>query len=181
MALTPEQKPTLRTHILANTTVLAFGGGDQQIGTVFAGESLDAGDAKVIADWYNLPTSPALYSWHFRRTRMEVRTSILTAAGAANQLDALTGGKRDALFWLLDDTLEPRLPAVRASVDDLTGSQNTLKAAILAGFKRHVRNVERVFCTGTGSLALPFDNATAGGFEGTVTQNDVSDLHGLVV
>jgi hypothetical protein len=41
--------------------------------------------------------------------------------------------------------------------------------------------VERVFCTGTGSLALPFDNATAGGFEGTVTQNDVSDLHGLVV
>jgi hypothetical protein len=181
MALTPEQKPTLRTHILANATELEFGGGLAAINAVFAGESLDAGDAKVIADWYNLPTSPALYSWHFRRTRMEVRTSILTATGAANQLDALTGSKRDSLFWLLDDTLEPRLPAVRASVDDLTGSQNTLKAAILAGFKRHVRNVERVFCTGTGSLALPFDNATAGGFEGTVTQNDVSDLHGLVV
>lgn len=179
MSLTPTQKPVMKAHIEANTTVLAFDAGNAQINDTFNAPTLNAGDAIIIADWYNALTSPAQYAWHFIRSRMDLRRAILNTAGSANQLDALTGSKRDALLWAVDDTLEPRLAAVRASIDDLTGSQQTLKAAILDSMKRHLTVAQSVFTTGTKSFAAPGDNVTAGGFEGTLTGNDISDLHGL--
>ena len=177
--MTPAQKLTLRTHLLANQTQLAFSGGTATIASVFGAESLNSGDAALIAEWYTLPTSPAFYAWAYTRSRMDNRRAVMNTAGAGNQLDALTGGKREALLWCLDDTLDCRLASVRTTIDDLCGSQNTLKAAILDSFKRIVTNVQKVFCTGTGSLVTPADNTTNGGYEGSVTGDEISDIKGL--
>lgn len=57
------QKLTLRTHIQANTTQLPFGAGTAAINTVFAGASLNAGDAALIAEHYNAVASPDYLGW----------------------------------------------------------------------------------------------------------------------
>jgi hypothetical protein len=178
MSLTLAQKQALKTHALNNQTQLAFPAGQATIASKFAAASLQSADALLIANWYNLLTSPAAYAWHFSRSRMDNRRAVMNTAGSANQLDALTGAKRDALLWCIDDTIDCRLAAVRTSIDDLCGSQNTLKAAILDSFKRQLRNLERVFSTGgDGSLSTPHDYV----FEGTVTGDEISDVHGVTL
>lgn len=173
------QKLTFRNHVQTNTTILPFLNGNAAINTIFAQPSLNSGDAQIIADWYNKPTDPAKYAWHFTRSRMDLRRAVLNTTGSANQLDSLTGSKREALLWVIDDTLDCRLAPVRASIDDLTGTQNTLKAAILDSMKRLLTNIQDVFTTGVKSFANPGDNITNGGFEGSINGNDVSDVHGL--
>lgn len=169
-------KQALKTHIQANQTSIAYSGGNAAISAVFAQESLNAGDAQLISEWYNLLTSPAQYAWANTRSRMDCRRAVMNTAGSANQLDALMPGKRDSLLWAIDDIVDCRLAAVRTSIDDLCGSQNVLKAAILDSFKRQLRNVEKVFSiNGAGTQASPHDYV----FEGTVNGNDISDLKGI--
>lgn len=73
------QKLALRTHIQANTTQLAFGGGTAAINATFGGESLNAGDAKIIADWYNLPAAPDYWVVRPDAPFVDVRNNILGA------------------------------------------------------------------------------------------------------
>jgi hypothetical protein len=167
MALTDTQKAALKAHINTNTNTIVVGGVSMQIKDV-----PNTGDTNPdIAAWYNQLASPAFYAWYFTRTRMDNRRAILNTVGAGSQLDNLTAGKRDALLWCLDDTVEPKLSAVRTTIDDLTGSQNTLKAAILDGFKKQLTYTQKVMSTGTGSFASPAD----GTYEGTLTGQDVTD------
>lgn len=169
-------KQALKAHIQANSTSIAYSGGNAAISAVFAQESLNAGDAEFIAQWYNLLTSPLQYAWQNVRSRMDCRRAVMNTVGSANQLDALSASKRDALLWAIDDVIDCRLAAVRTSIDDLCGSQNVLKAAILDSFKRQLKNIEKVFSTGgAGTLVSPHDYV----FEGTVTGNDISDLRGI--
>ncbi len=63
--MTPAEKLALRTHIQANQTQLAFGGGTATIAATFAASPLNAGDAKIIADWYSALASPD--HWIVRR------------------------------------------------------------------------------------------------------------------
>jgi hypothetical protein len=72
------QKLTLRTHIQANTTQLPFGGGTAAINATFNAAFLNAGDAQLIADWYNLVASPD--HWVVR-------------------VDASVGAIRNAILW----------------------------------------------------------------------------------
>ncbi len=74
--LTAAQKLTLRTHIQANTTQLAFGGGTAAINAVFAGISLNAGDAALIAEWYGQQAVPDFFVW--RDLPMEDVLNLIT-------------------------------------------------------------------------------------------------------
>lgn len=154
--LTPAQLATLKTDITAKMQA-------GQPLEAYASSSPTNSDANTaIAAFYNQLAAPAFYGWHFTRSRMDCRRAILNTAGSANQLDALTGSKRDSLLWAVDDTIDCRLAAVRASIDDLCGSQNTLKAAVIDSFKKQLTIVQKLLATGTGSLAVPADNPNDG-------------------
>ncbi len=177
MALTPAQLATLKTDIDANTNTIPAG---QPWTGAFAGMQVknvpnNSDGNAAVAGWYNLATNPAFYAWYFTRSRMDNRRGILNTAGAGNQLDALTGGKREALLWCLDDTIEPKLSSVRTTIDDLCGSQNVLKGAILDSFKRLLTNIQKLYATGTGSFASPAD----GTYEGSVTGAEVEQARNL--
>ena len=88
----------------------------------------------------------------------------------ATQLDALTVGKRDSLFYLVSGNLDASDAAVRASLDDLCGLQNTLKGFVQAACKRQASRAEKALATGTGTHAVP---ATLG-YEGVISGNDAS-------
>lgn len=151
--LSPAQLAVLKADILADP---AFAGYGQ---TIWAQE---------IADAYNLAASLAWYVWRTSVDAIEWRQAII-GGGGANQLDALTASKRDSLLWAVSDVLNPSNAAIRAALDDFCGSQALLKTAIQAVQKRAATRAEKLFSTGTGSLASPATMA----FEGTLTYQDV--------
>lgn len=187
MALTTAQKLTLRTAIQANETVLPFSGGNQQINTVFGQASLGAGDANLIAEHYNQPTSPAFWGYPANVSVQAVVDALdggeyLTLGGNA----ATTNLHHNLLDLILrNGVIHPGSVAVRnqllaifpASTAPLT------RAAILGACTRVMNNVEKVFKTtatgpagGDGSAQ---NNAANLPFEGTLTGNDIADIHGL--
>lgn len=168
MPLTQAQKTTLKNDIAANANTVTYNGQSVAISTL--PNDPDANTA--IAAWYNLPTSPAFYAWHFSRSGMDQRRAVKNTSGAGAQLDALTGSKREALLWGLSETTDCKLAAARACIEDWCGSQNTLKAALVDSFKRLLTAAEKLFVVaggGSGAFATPAD----GGFEGALTFSDV--------
>jgi hypothetical protein len=107
---------------------------------------------------------------------LDIRNDVLLARAAIAggdglaQLDNLTAGKRDSLLWVFDGDTLPANAAQRAAIENLCGTQNTLKAAILAAQKRVATKVEQVFATGTGSDASPGSLS----WEGQLSSYDVS-------
>lgn len=168
------QLATLKADIAANNNPIPAG-------RPFAGTLINAlpntPDANVeIALWYGLFPASDFWGWKTSQSRMENRRAIMNTAGAGNQLDGLTQGKRDCLRFGLDDTIDCRLPAVRATIEDWCGSQNTLKSAIIDSFKRKLRNVEKLFATGgNGAFATPADLVV----EGTISGDDVTETRNL--
>lgn len=125
-------------------------------------------DANVaIAGWYGLTATPDFWGWKFSQSRMDNRRAMMNTAGAGNQLDALTAGKRQALLFGLDDTIDCRLAAVRTTIEDWCGTQSVLKAALIDSFKRKFNNVEKLFKTGgNGAFATPADLVVEGTISG---------------
>lgn len=213
MALSDAQKLTLKSHIESNSTELPFGGGTAAINTVFAAETLDAGDAALIAGHYNTLTSPAYYLWRSKVPVGEIFDQITwvnyTPADAVptdTELNAeiwqgrslACQGKQFNLQTMLiagNGFLDAVKPGIRAGLNDATtalpsGTNGASRSGgwtgILAILKRVARNVEKVFgsaATGTGNNgANPRGDTTnpdAPGFEGTVSGDDISDIHGL--
>lgn len=180
MALTPAQKLTLRTHIQANTTQLAFSGGTAQINTVFGAATLNSSDAVLIADHYNT-VGPANTHTVWRKL-----VPMIEIAGALNgtELAGLTTGNHTRLQTVITllsfaGGAGPADADIRAFFDDIFSGAGgtTTRANLLVLWKRLCNNVERVFATGTGSDASP----AALFFEGTVSGNDISDIKGLPV
>jgi hypothetical protein len=152
MALTSAQLATLKAAIIADPT---------------AGPIRTAGDSVSLLAWCNGDSAKVVW-----RTVMSPAMSRIAIINGATQLDALTVGKRDSLLWLCELDLNPTLPAVRAAIDDLCGSQNTLKSALQAAQKRLASMAEAVFAIGTGTTQSPADIV----FEGQVTQDDANKL-----
>jgi hypothetical protein len=152
MALTSAQLATLKAAIIADPT---------------AGPIRTAGDSVTLLAWCNGDSAKVVW-----RTVMSPAMSRIAIINGATQLDALTVGKRDSLLWLCELDLNPTLPAVRAAIDDLCGSQNTLKSALQAAQKRLASMAEAVFAIGTGTTQSPADIV----FEGQVTQDDANKL-----
>ena len=152
MALTTAQQATLKAYILGDPVLSAF--------------PMSSDGAYEIALALNAEASPAFYVWDNAYAPDKIRSAI---NNGITQLDALTASKRDSLLWWAQGTHNMNLAAARTAADDLTGSQTTLKAAILDGAKVKARLIEKVLATGTGSFASP---ATAG-YSGTVSYQDV--------
>lgn len=217
MALTAAQKLTLRTNIQANTTQLAFSGGTAAINAVFAGASLNAGDALLIAEWYNLTAVPDFFVW--KDLPMEDVLNLITFANMtpvdaiptvtslpsnptsaqnstySNQMATVHQWNGRSLscqgkqFNLQNLTIGRNVAPMkrtnyRAAMQDcLTNIPAGVNGAALAAnwvgvrdaAKRLTNNLERVFATGTGSQAVPGDVVV----EGTITGDEISDIHGL--
>ena len=182
MALYPAQLQTLKTAILAAVLVaLSIGASaqsltDAQVDTLrtniladpaLAPKCVPFGDGPYdIAAAYNLPASPAYTIWR------ATYTPDLKAAAIDNgitQLDGLTASKREVLLWWANRTHDARLAATQSAMNDMTGSQNTLKAALQDGAKRAASRFERVYATGTGSAAAPGTSTV----DGALAVNDV--------
>ena len=132
--LTPSQIATLR----------ALADADQ----VAAGYVATADDI-ALASWFNEPTTHVVW-----RTVLGPEMARSAIIDGATQLDGLTVGKRDSLFWLCSGNLNPSVPSVRAAIDDLCGSQNTLKAALQSAQKRFATRAEKSLSYGTGTTAI---------------------------
>lgn len=152
--LTSQQLATLKANILADPVLAEWAATGRM--------------AQEIAAEYNKAASPAWVVWRTNVTAEEWAMAII-GGGGAQQLDALTGSKREALLWACDRPLDPSDPEVRAALEDFCGSQNALKAAIAAAQRRSATRAEKLFSTGTGSTASP---ATMG-FEGALGYQDV--------
>jgi hypothetical protein len=153
MALTTQQLSTLKAAILAETD------------TAFV-EFRTQGATGAMASFFNDLASPAFYVWKKNYTAAEIATAI---DNGITQLDALTASKRDSLLWWADRSHDMTLATSQAAVNDLCGSQNTLKNAVLDGGKRKLLKGEKLFASGTGSLAAP--GATT--YEGSISNQDV--------
>lgn len=133
--MTPTQISTLRT--LADADPVAAG-------------YVATADDIALASWFNEPTAHVV--WRTVLSPEMARSAIIEGA---TQLDALTVGKRDSLFWLCSGNLNPSVPSVRAAIDDLCGTQNMLKGALQAAQKRFATRAEKVLSSGTGTTASP--------------------------
>jgi hypothetical protein len=154
---------------MLTTAQLATLAADISASAEFASLPHSSDGAFEIAVAYNLPTSFVV--WRTSMTTQMARSAIIAGA---TQLDALTVGKRDSLLWLCSDTLDPSQASVRAAIDDLCGTQNTLKGALVAAQKRNATRIEKLLATGTGTTASP---ATMG-FEGSVSYGDIKEAMG---
>lgn len=125
-------------------------------------------DDQALADWFNVDQATYIV-WRTNLTPDQSRTAIVQGA---TQLDALTTGKRDSLFWLLSEPVRPTDASVRAAIDDLCGTQATLKSALQAALRRTATRAEKLLATGTGTTGSP---ATLT-YEGVLSAADASGV-----
>jgi hypothetical protein len=152
MALTTEQQATLKAAINLVPEWIA--------------QPMNSDGDYFIAAELNKASSPAFIVWKSILTPEMARAAIVAGA---EQLDNLTVGKRDALLYLAAGTLDCRIAGVRTALDNLCGTQNTLKGALIAAQKRQATRVEAILATGTGSDAAPGTTT----FEGSISYQDV--------
>lgn len=150
--LTPSQLSTLKTVALADTTAAAY---------------LNNGNDNELADWFN--QSQVFTVYRSVLTPDLARAAIIQGA---TQLDALTVGKRDSLFYLVAGNLDVSQSSVRAAIDDLCGTQNQLKGYLQAAEKRQATRAEKALASGTGTDASP----STLGWEGYISGNDASNI-----
>lgn len=149
--LTTEQLAVLKAAILAETDAAFVA-------------ARTAGNNTLMAQFYAVAATPTFYVWWSVYTPDQIAAAIEVGI---TQLDALTASKREVLLWWAERSHNPANS--QAAIDDMCGSQNTLKAAVKNGGKRTVNKGERLFASGTGSLAAPGTAA----YEGTLTSEDI--------
>lgn len=152
MSLTATQIATLKTIAAADQTAAAL---------------MDSADDIALAAWFNELTTYIV--WRSVLTPEMARAAIIEGA---TQLDALTVGKRDSLFWLCTGNLNPSMSTVRAAIDDLCGTQNTLKTSLQAAEKRSATRAEKALSSGAGTTASPSIMT----FEGLLSYADASQI-----
>lgn len=153
--LSPQQQSTLKTYIET----------DPMFAAILSGPGANGDKAADIAKLLNKNAVPDFIVWKILVSADEWAQAVLEGGGAA-QLDALTGSKRDSLLWAISRPLNPSVANVRAGLDDFCGSQNTLKAAIVAIQKRQANYVEKLFSTGTGTMVSPATMTITGTLDG---------------
>ena len=152
--MTPAQLTTLKAAILADSALNAY--------PLTADGSYD-----MCRDKLNVAADPAFIVWQDRLLPSMYEDAMIAGA---TQIDALTQGKRDELFLIGKSVRDCNNTAVRAAIDDATGSQTTLKAALVAATKRSATYGEKIFATGTGTTLSP---ATLVWY-GPIAYNDVT-------
>ena len=132
-----------------------------------AAQYLANGNDNELAYWFNQPQT--FVAWRSKLTPEQARSAIIKGA---TQLDGLTVGKRDSLFYLVSGDLDVSDAAVRTAIDDLCGTQSQLKGYLTAAQKRTTTRAEKVLSAGTGTDASPANL----GWEGWLSGNDASAI-----
>lgn len=132
-----------------------------------ASQYLANGNDNELAEWFNQPQP--FVAWRSNLTPEQARSAIIKGA---TQLDGLTVGKRDSLFYLVSGDLDVSDVAVRTAIDDLCGTQNQLKGYLTAAQKRTTTRAEKTLASGTGTDAAP----ASLGWEGWLSGNDSSNI-----
>jgi hypothetical protein len=145
LIMSPEQLLTLKALAQADQTAAGY---------------IAVADDQALATWLNT-NQPTHYVWRSSLTPDQARAAIFQGA---SQLDALTVGKRDSLLWLLSESVSPADANIRTAIDDLCGSQNTLKGALQTAQRRTTSRAEKALASGTGTYASP----AILGWEGTI-------------
>lgn len=143
--LTPEQQSVLRADIQADPVLSQLQPSSNAVQAIIS--AYDAAPATACVVWKPVLTADVM------------RDAIV---GGAVQLDNLTVGKRDALLYLVSADLV-NTSSLRTTLDDLCGSQNTLKASIQAAQKRNSNRLEKLFATGSCTTASPSTMSIEGG------------------
>jgi hypothetical protein len=162
MALTPEQKATLKTFILAHPDIGNYP------------NSID-GAADFAAQKLNILADPAFIVWRTSVTRGE----ILQNGFDWTRLDNLSVGK--ARVWndiFVDGQLNPAKANVRAGIESVwVGTQADLdvRAAVYVHCKESATVGEKLFATGTGTTVSPATRVVVG----SISYQDVHDARNL--
>jgi hypothetical protein len=143
--LTPTQQAALKANILADPVLSTL--------------QPSSGAIYTIIEAYAAAPAQACIVWRPVLTPDVMRDAIV---GGAAQLDNLTVGKRDALLYLISDNLT-NTATMRSTLDDLCGTQNTLKAAIVAAEKRPATRLEKLYAAGACTSASPATMSVEGG------------------
>lgn len=160
MNLSDAQKATLKADILANPALTQ--------------EVSDRRD-DLIRDYYNALASPTFTVWRTSVSRAEIyhQTSAESTTWSWTIFKGQTQGEQGS--WkemFMGDRADMSLPNLRAGVENIFGVSNAQTTHIKAIGKRACNRVERLFVTGTGSLAAPGTLVV----EGSLTQPEVSAL-----
>ena len=150
--MTPSQLSTLKAVAVADPVAAAY---------------ITNGNDNELAEWFN--QMQTFVVWRTVLTPEQARAAIIKGA---TQLDGLTVGKRDSLFYLVSGDLAVSDSAVRTAIDDLCGTQNQLKSYLTAAQKRTASRAEKALASGTGTEAAP----ASLGWEGWISGNDASEI-----
>ena len=150
--MTPTQLSTLKAVALTDPVATAY---------------ITNGNDNELAEWFNQPQTFVV--WRTVLTPEQARAAIIKGA---TQLDGLTVGKRDSLFYLVSGDLAVSDASVRTAIDDLCGTQNQLKGYLTTAQKRTATRAEKALASGTGTDAVPANL----GWEGWLSGNDASEI-----
>lgn len=151
--LTPEQLPTLKAAILADSILL---------------DAWNAGSPNKIVGAFNV-VEPAYYVWK----ELVYSDEVLKNGMDWTQVDNLSVGKARIWDWLTKDgTFNPSKQNVRDGIIECwkgTSAMLAVQASVFTHCKRNATRGEKLFSTGTGSLAVPARLV----FSGNITDGDV--------
>jgi hypothetical protein len=155
MALTPQQKTTLKAFILADQTLSAFPN--------------TADGAFDMAPLLNADATPAFIVWKTSVSIDEIMRNGMDWA----RVDNLTVGKARIWDWLGRlGSFDASKTNVRAGIDACwvgTAADVAVRTQVYTHCKRNASVVEKLLASGTGSDAIP---ATMG-FEGPISYQDI--------
>ena len=161
MVLTSAQLVTLKNYIAADPTLSTY--------------PHTSDGAFAVANLLNLTATPVFYVW-----RTDVGSAEIRGVLDWNEYDGLSVSKQNAFSFLcLDGKVDASKTNVQAGILSIfTSAQSpNTRAALIALAKRLARVIEKVFATGTGSLAAPATMAAgvSGYVEGPVSFQTVQD------
>lgn len=131
-----------------------------------------ANNEQGMADWYN-ELSPFVV-WKTYVSQDEIMQNGFNWV----RVDNLSVGKARIWEWLFDNqqaAINPSKANVRAGIAECwkgTDADLAVQAAVLTHCRRACSRAERIFASGTGTQGTP---GLLGGFEGSVTAQDISD------
>lgn len=159
--MTPIQLQSLKDTILATPA--------------WAVQPMSVGGHMIIRDALNELGSPAFVVW---RTNVTI-DEIMQNGFDWTRVDNLTIGKARIWDWMTKfNAFNPSKPNIRAGIDATwigTAADLAVRAVVYTHCKRNSSVVEKLYATGTGSVASP---ATMG-YEGPVTIDEVTQAREL--
>jgi len=142
MDMTPEQKTTLKQHILAT----------QDLNSIY-----EIGDLSGLAAALNADADPSFVVWRTSVTQDE----IMQNGFDWTRVDNLSVGLARVWEWMFANetrTINPGKDNVRAGIEAVwkgTAADLAVRAAVYVHCKRNASRIEKLFATGTGSDAVP--------------------------